>query len=289
MAFEDVIPVTSRLQVQVEALAAIGAVLALKSSREDAPEELVAALNAVCLAAGVGDLNQLAPPHEATLLSLVRSTLLQAVDLVDNPARGIGWAYTEPAILDGWGRGSAMVPNLIAGAHEDLRDVGSFLDVGTGVGLLALAAANLWPTASVVGIDVWEPSLSRARENVERAEMQERVEIRNQNVVDIADVDRYDCVWVPTFFLTEQVLLDALPKLVAATRPGGWITLGRFAPPPDPLFHAVVSLRTIRAGGCNVDADRAMELLEKVGCASPHVAPRSGPAPLELVIGQRPY
>jgi hypothetical protein len=47
-------------------------------------------------------------------------------------------------------------------------------------------------------------------------------------------------------------------------------------------------LRTIRGGGFDLDAKRAADLLERAGCTSVHTAPRMGPAPLELVLGQRP-
>ncbi len=39
-----------------------------------------------------------------------------------------------------------------------LRQSGSFLDVGTGVGWLAIEAARTRPALRVVGIDLWEPS-----------------------------------------------------------------------------------------------------------------------------------
>ena len=77
-------------------------------------------------------------------------------------------------------------------------------------------------------------------------------------------------------------------ELTRATRPGGWIVLGRFAPPPDPLAEATATLRTIRGGGFDLDGKRAVELLEQAGCTSVHAAPRMGPAPMELVLGQKP-
>jgi SAM-dependent methyltransferase len=288
MTFDQVIGTTTRWQAQVEALAALGAALTLELSDTKAPDELADALHGVIAAAGLGDVSELAPPQQALVLSLVRSTLLQAADLVDDPGRPLGWAFTDPAILDGWGRGSTMIPGIIAAAHDDLRDVDAFLDVGVGVGLLAITAANTWPTASVVGVDVWEPSLARARANVADAKLQDRIELRAVDVVDLDEVDRYDCVWLPSFFLTEEALARALPALVRATRPGGWIALGRFASPPDPLAQAVLSLRTVRAGGCNLERERAVELLQTSGCESVHEAPRAHPAPLELVLGQRP-
>jgi SAM-dependent methyltransferase len=288
MAFDQVIGAATRWQVQVEALAALGAALTLELSDTKAPDELADALHGVVAAAGLGDVRELPPPQQAMVLSLVRSTLLQAADLIDDPARPLGWAYTDPVILDGWGRGSTMIPGIIAAAHDDLREVDAFLDVGVGVGLLAITAATTWPTARVVGVDIWEPSLARARANVAEARLQDRIELRALDVVDLEDVDSYDCVWLPSFFLTEEALARALPALVRATRPGGWIAIGRFASPPDPLAHAVLSLRTIRAGGCNLAGDRTVALLEAAGCESVHEAPRTHPAPLELVLGRRP-
>lgn len=287
MAFEDVIGIVSRWTVVTEALAALGAELTLKKSDDAAPPDIATALNAVSVAAGLGDLDELAPQQQAIVAALVRLTFRQATDVLDHPAREAGWTYTNPVILDGWGRGSSMVPMLIA-ANPELREVGSFLDVGTGVGLLAVAAASVWSTATIVGIDTWDPSLERARAHVTQAGLGDRVTLRKQSVVDLEDDDQYDCIWVPTFFLTEVVLTDALPKLVRATRRGGWIVLGRFASPPDPLAEATTNLRTIRGGGFDLDAKRAAELLQRAGCTTVHAAPRMGPAPLELILGQRP-
>jgi hypothetical protein len=40
-----------------------------------------------------------------------------------------------------------------------------------------------------------------------------------------------------------------MPRLHGALRPGGWLVLGRMAPPPEPLAQAVSTLRPIRGGG----------------------------------------
>jgi SAM-dependent methyltransferase len=274
-------------QTSLEAMAALAAEVNLALSGESAPPEVAAALRNVREAAGLGDLDELAPPQQMMLASVVRMQLAHALDLIDDPARSIGWTYTDPVILDGWGRGSMMVPMIIAGAQPEFADFDSVLDVGTGVGLLAVAAAGVWPKAAIVGVDVWEPSLERARANVTQAGLDDRVTLRNQDVVDLEDVDAFDCVWVPTFFVTEPVLEDAMPALYRATRPGGWIVLGRFSPPPNPLAAATGALRTVRGGGADIDTDRAIELLEKAGFTSAHAAPRTGPAPLELVVGQK--
>ncbi len=287
MSFEDVMGAVARWQVATEALAALGAELTLKQSADEAPPEIVEALHAVAVAAGLGDLDDLEPQQQAIAASIVRLCVRQAIDLLDDPARQPGWTFTDPVILDGWGRGSMLVPMLIASSTPDLGEVETFLDVGTGVGLLAVAAANVWPTATIVGIDRWEPSLERARANVTQAGLDDRITLRNQDIVDLDDVGRYDCIWVPTFFLTEPDLGRALPRLTQAMRPGGWVVLGRFVKPPDALAEATATLRTIRGGGFDIDPERAAKLLEQAGCTAVHVAPRAGPTPIELILGQK--
>lgn len=288
MSFEDVMGALDRWEVATSALAAVGAELTLKQSDAAAPPEIVTALRAVSEAAGLGDLDDLAPQQQAVVVSLVRLYLRQAADLLDEPAREPGWTFTDPVILDGWGRGSSLVPTLISGSVPELGEVNTLLDVGTGVGLLAVAATSVWPTVTVVGIDRWEPSLVRARANVKQAGLDDRITLRNQDLVDLDDVDQYDCAWVPTFFLTEPVLTEALPRILHALRPGGWVVLGRFESPSDPLADATSALRTIRGGGFDLDTKRAVELLENAGYDSVHSAPPPGPVPLELIVGQKP-
>ena len=288
MPFEDVMTTVSGWLVATEALAAVGAELALRQAPEPGHPGVTSALQAVSAAAGLPDLGELPPPQRDMVLGLIRMGLHQAADLLDDPGRPPGWTFTNPAILQGWGRGSAMVPAALAAAAPELADVRSFLDVGTGVGLLAVAAARVWPQADIVGIDIWGPALEAAAANVRAAGLAERITVRDQDVTALDDTGAYDCAWFPTFFVTETVLEAAVPRLYRAMRPGGWLVLGRMAPPPDPLAQAVGALRTIRGGGTEFDAKRLITTLETAGCTAARVLPRQGPVPLEYVIGQRP-
>jgi len=288
MSFEQVITVVSRWLVATEALGAVGAELSVGQGAVPGHPDVVEALRAVSAAAGLPDLAELPPSQREMMLGLIRLGLRQAAELVDDADRSPGWTFTDRVILDGWGRGSAMVPGAIAAAAPELAGIRSLLDVGTGVGLLAIAAARVWPQTTIVGIDVWAPSLEAAAANVKEAGLQDRIALRDQDVRALDDVDAYDCAWVPTFFLTEAVLAAAMPRVFRAVRPGGWIVLGRMAPPPEPLAEAVTSLRIIRAGGAEYGAARLAGLLDHAGCAEVRTLPHPGPGPMEYIVGRRP-
>jgi len=284
VAFLDVMTSVQRMLAMTDAVAAIGAELALKTSGEEADSRILSALAAVSEAAGL-DLDSLAPQEQAMLLGIIRLYFAQAGDLLSEPGRAPGWTFTDPFVLEGMGRQSMLIPHLMASIPE-LASVTSLLDVGSGVGLLAVSAATVWQSASVVGIDLWEPSLERARANVREAGLEHRITIRKQDVTALDDVDAYDCAWVPTFFLPDDVLTSAVTNIARALRPGGWIVLGLFAQPPDPVVHATLALRTIRSGGSDLDPKRATDLLGRAGYASIRTVEPQGPVPARFVIGQ---
>jgi predicted O-methyltransferase YrrM len=187
-------------------------------------------------------------------------------------------------VLEGQGRGSMIIPSLLAQTGE-FGDVTELLDVGTGVGWLAVGAAQVWPNSTVVGIDVWPPALERARHNVASAGFADRIEIRDQEVTALADRDRYDLAWVPAFFLRREVIPAAFVRILTATRAGGQIVVARYDPPPEPLASAALRLRTIRDGGSWLETAELVDLLTAAGWADVHEVPKPGPVPLGFVAG----
>jgi predicted O-methyltransferase YrrM len=288
VSFEQVMASVGQWMVAAEALAAVGAELSLSPSGADVSPEVRSALRAVSSAAGLENLDRLPPQQREMAVGLIRLTLHHAVELVDRPARAPGWSYTEPAILEGWGRGSMIVPGAIKATAPELADVRSFLDVGTGIGLLAVAAARVWPNASVVGIDIWSPSLELAQKTVREAGLEHRITIRDQDAAALDDVAAYDCAWVPTFFFQRPLLETVIQRVFRALQPGGWMVLGRFVAPPNPLAAATSYLRLVRGGGADYDVPELSEALRQVGGVGVRVLPRQGPAPLEYIIAQRP-
>jgi methylase of polypeptide subunit release factors len=62
-----------------------------------------------------------------------------------------------------------------------------FLDVGTGVGHLAIAMCRQFPTLRVVGIDPFETALELARRNVVEADLEGRITLRSALVQDLTE------------------------------------------------------------------------------------------------------
>ncbi len=71
----------------------------------------------------------------------------------------------EPGMA--FGTGTHETTRLCLDAIQEHFLGGSFLDVGTGTGILAIAAAKLFPQASIEGCDTDETAIAIARENAQ--------------------------------------------------------------------------------------------------------------------------
>ena len=91
------------------------------------------------------------------------------------------------------------------------------------------SAASPWswrangPNLRIVGIDVFKPSLRLARENVEKAGLLDRIELREQGAEALEDDEAFDLAWMPTVFMPERVIPEATERTHRALRPAaGW-------------------------------------------------------------------
>ncbi len=257
MSQGDILAEVRRHLASVQALAALGAELRLRRERLDGHplvrERLREAVRAIHR-----DLPDGLPANEAEIaLATIGFALRDAADLLADPARGPGWRHEDPALIQSIGQTSRRVVHeaeAAAAARPPLREAlrrpgGAFLDVGTGAGWLAIEAARAWPTLRVVGIDVWEPSLALARANLAAEGLEARVELRRQDVAALGDRDAFALAWLPLMFLPEGLVEAALGRVRDALAPGGWLVVGRFPSPPQPLGRALAALRTVRSGG----------------------------------------
>jgi ribosomal protein L11 methyltransferase len=100
------------------------------------------------------------------------------------------------------------------------------LDVGTGSGVLALAAAGLG-AAEVLAVESDESSMSNAAENLERSPWGDRVALVNAEVdADYVARHRGDGFDLVVANVLSGVLVPLLPAFRSALAPGGAVILG---------------------------------------------------------------
>ena len=68
------------------------------------------------------------------------------------------------------------------------------LDIGTGTGLIALMAAQRFPSARVVGVEIDAGSAAQARENVAASEWGDRIDIVHSAVQEYMSDERFDLI-----------------------------------------------------------------------------------------------
>lgn len=271
MSFDALIATAQRLQTSVEALAALGAELRIRREGLPANPEVAARLQDIIRAINPALLDGITAEQEEVALVTIHSAFAQASDLLADPARTPGWVYEDPEVLQSQGLGSRRFVhaiNALAAQRPDLKRTlhapGAFLDVGTGVGWLAIEAARAWPTLKCIGIDVWEPALRLARANLAGAGMEDRVELRNHGVEALDENGTFTLAWLPPF-VPIGVMPVALKNLHRALAPRGWLVVSVLGAPPDRLSQALVGLRLARIGTYTWTTTETEEQLRGVG------------------------
>lgn len=116
----------------------------------------------------------------------------------------------EPGMA--FGTGTHETTRLCLSAIEKHFDGQTFLDVGTGTGILAIAAARLSPTARIAACDTDPIAVDVARENAHLNGVGDRIEFREGSVGESAASADLVCA-----NLTADVIIPLLPALIAAT------------------------------------------------------------------------
>jgi ribosomal protein L11 methyltransferase len=117
----------------------------------------------------------------------------------------------EPGMA--FGTGTHETTRLCLAAIEKYFEGGSFLDVGTGTGILAIAAALLRPQARIEACDTDAEAVEIARENARLNGVAERIGFSVGTVDDVATASAS----LVCANLTADVIVPLLPVLARAT------------------------------------------------------------------------
>ena len=116
----------------------------------------------------------------------------------------------EPGMA--FGTGTHETTGLCLSAIQKHFVGGSFLDVGTGTGILAIAAAKLFPQAHIEACDTDESAVAIARENAAANGVLDQIDFRIGSVDESTASADLVCA-----NLTADVITQILPDLVGAT------------------------------------------------------------------------
>jgi protein-L-isoaspartate O-methyltransferase len=261
----------------------------------DAAEPLRSAAREVMAAAGLRE--ALAQPEAlaltpAQLRGIVASPLLQGAALVNGSQ---SWGSLGDAVLIAQGEASGSAAALFArfvlpqfpDLAERLAAPGArMLDVGTGIGALAVGFAQAFPHLQVTGIDVLPRVLELARARVQGSQVADRVALRCQDVADLTEDAVYDMVWVPAPFVPQPALTAGIARIFTALRPGGLVMIGHGTFEGDDLPVALTRFKTVAYGGTPLDATGAATLLQAHGLTSVRLLPTAPGAPA-VTVGRR--
>jgi ribosomal protein L11 methyltransferase len=111
-----------------------------------------------------------------------------------------------------FGTGTHETTRLCLKAIEKHFRGGSFLDVGTGTGILAIAAAKMSPDARVEARDIDAEAIEMARENARLNKIHRPIEFQTGSVDEQTASADFVCA-----NLTASVIADLLPALLGVT------------------------------------------------------------------------
>ncbi|MBV9107227.1 MAG: class I SAM-dependent methyltransferase [Verrucomicrobia bacterium] len=293
MSLESLMTELQTLNLSVETLAVLGAELRLRSEGLSGDPRVRSLLQAIVEKIDPELFDGLNPNQEHSALAYIQTSFRQAIDLLENPACPPGWTYEDPIILESQGQLSRLIARSIERVAAQVPDLGLtlcqpgvFLDIGTGVGWLAIEAARAWPALRVVGIDFWEPALNLARKNLTQSGVADRVEYRLQRIEQLDDDAVFMLAWLPGPFIAAGTMVAALERVYQALKPGGWLVLGFYPPAPNALGQLLTDLRIVRGGGHPWTTQEVEEQLGRTGFQRVEA---SSPLPsVVLLLGQRP-
>lgn len=256
-------------------LSALG--LALRARLDTGPQEpevadaIAGLLEDLGLTTAVADA---APDELAPVLALIRAELMFGGHILTDGVGQRGWQDRDPAVMQAFGevshgfwRGFEKLASTAAPALLDRLDRpgARFLDIGTGVGWLAIGMLQRWPHLTATGIEPLAGALTIARRNLAETGLTGRMELRQGRGEALSDIGAYDLIFIPSAFIPASALPAILAQAHAALRPGGKVLLAALQPPDAPDATALVRFRAAVWGGDVLGVEGGMALLQAGG------------------------
>jgi predicted O-methyltransferase YrrM len=274
------------------------AALDAKASGVPLAPELAARIHDVLVAFGAAELvDGVSAQEAAQIVAEIRQQLMFDQMLLRAETRATRWSPESRDLLVDIGNFSRshadlvsqkIVPELGDLAERLARAGAAFLDVGVGVAGTATRMAELWPNLRIVGIDVWQPSLVLARDSVREAGLEDRIELREQAAEQLEDESAFDLAWIPTVFMNEKIIPQAVARVHRALRPGGWMIFTYACVDGiDALPAALWRLRVTTFGGTLWPTSEVERTLKDAGLTEIRALPLHPSVPAGFLVARR--
>jgi SAM-dependent methyltransferase len=258
--------------------------------------DFLLALEAHAIVERDGEIYRLAPAFATLLLSralpalpdlLGRSAVITKL-VTPRDASGTNYALLTPEEALSFARSVAPDPAhpLTAALHRGLADAAPelgecweagarHLDLGCGAGGLLLGIAAAFPRLRAVGIELEPQIAAETRRRAEVTGLARRVEVRQGNALDLAEVDAYDSVLWAQLFFPRATRAAALAVARRALRSGGFLLVPTFVggepPADDATLHSAAgqayALSRLRFGAWDIPGSSSQALCEEVAAA----------------------
>jgi SAM-dependent methyltransferase len=294
MGIEALREVVAQLSASASALAVLGAELHARVSGKALHPSLRPQVDDLLRQAGaLQALEGTSAAEAAPLLAEIRHFWALDNDFLATPERAPGWTYTDADVLQAGGEVTEGFASILPRFLPQLEGLASrleasdsaFLDVGTGVARLAIAMARKWPSLRVVGLDVWGPALALARKNVVEADLQKRIELREQRGEELPDERAFDLAWIPAPFVPAHALPRLVERVHRALKPGGWLLFAA-AKPGEDLRGAALRFRVALFGGAPSTQQEIEKLLAQSGLTEVRMLP-GPPRDFKIIVAGR--